>query len=85
MELMLGFYEFAHESETPFKDWAIDSRLYFAGEVLEVWRPEASPIQLRAEFLFLHLRRIPQLPGLGRRSGFLALVVITRGDEPAQN
>ena len=36
--LMLGYYEFEHESERPFKDWAIDSPLYFAGEVLEVWR-----------------------------------------------
>lgn len=36
--LLLGFYEFEHQSKTQFKDWAVDSPLAFAEEVLTVWR-----------------------------------------------
>jgi hypothetical protein len=35
---LLGFYEFEHQSKTQFKDWAVDSPLAFAEEVLTVWR-----------------------------------------------
>jgi hypothetical protein len=47
--LMLGFYDFEHQSKIEFKDWAVDSPLYFALEVLTVWREGEVETQKRQE------------------------------------
>jgi hypothetical protein len=47
--LMLGFYDFEHQSKTEFKDWAVDSPLYFALKVLTVWREGEVETQKRQE------------------------------------
>ncbi len=36
--LMLGLYQFEHESKSQFKDWASDLPFDFAHEVLAAWR-----------------------------------------------
>jgi hypothetical protein len=47
--LMLGFYEFEHQSKTEFKDWAVDSPVHFALEVLTVWLEGEVETQKRQE------------------------------------
>lgn len=40
--LLLGLYQFEHESKSQFKDWATDLPLDFAHEVLAAWRRGAA-------------------------------------------
>jgi len=47
--LMLGFYDFEYQSKTEFKDWAVDSLVYFALEVLTVWIEDEVEMQQRQE------------------------------------
>ena len=40
--LLLGLYQFEHESKRQFKNWATDLPLDFAHEVLAAWRRGAT-------------------------------------------
>jgi len=42
MGLLWGFYQFEHESESEFKDWARDAPANFAWAVVDAWK-EGSP------------------------------------------
>jgi hypothetical protein len=44
MSLLLGLYQFKHDSTSEFKDWAPDSLSGFAGVVIKVWK-EGAPGQ----------------------------------------
>lgn len=47
--LLLGIYDFEHQSKSEFKDWAVDSSLYFAHEILTVWLEGEVEMQNRQE------------------------------------
>jgi hypothetical protein len=47
--LLLGFYDFEHQSKTEFKDWAVDSPLYFDLEILNMWLEGEVETQKRQE------------------------------------
>jgi hypothetical protein len=38
MGLLLGFYQFEHESTSEFKNWAIDAPISFAETVVDAWK-----------------------------------------------
>lgn len=38
MGLLLGLYEFEHESTSEFKNWAVDAPIVFAETVVDVWK-----------------------------------------------
>jgi hypothetical protein len=54
MGLLLGLYQFEHESTSEFKNWAIDAAGAFAWEVVDVWKagsPSQMDIQAVKEFV----------------------------------
>lgn len=38
MGLLLGFYQFEHESTSEFKNWAVDAPIIFAETVVDTWK-----------------------------------------------